>query len=197
MKQKAPFICALIAASLVNVPAFAQATHFAGFSLAGGLNLATANFARTAANGARLESGITQTSNAVLQAQYDNPVSDSVLIGLGATADIGDLQFGTWQAFNVGIKMKDRYSLYAAPGYALSESTLVYAKLTYLGGTVVDATSKLLEGGAFGLGIKHMLGRKVFLEAELGHSEYAQRIFPGVKDSFSVDALTLSSGYQF
>jgi hypothetical protein len=197
MKQTIAYIGALVAAVLAGPQAFAQAKSFEGFSIAGGANIANSNFGRTTNTGAANTSVTSTSADAVLQAQYDYAAGEKFLIGVGATLDLGELTFGQWMPSNIALKMKDRYSLYVAPGYALNNTTLVYAKLAYISGTFYDPHTIVLPGTGLGVGLKIMGGSNVFYQIELSNSDYANREYLDATDKFSINALTLSVGYKF
>lgn len=197
MKQKIICIAAFVVAVLAGPQAFAQAKDFEGFSIAGGANIANSSFSRSTNTGGANTSVTSTSTDAVLQAQYDYAAGDTFLIGVGATLDLGEMTFGRWVASNVALKMKDRYSLYVAPGYALNDTTLLYAKLAYISGTFYDPYSIVLPGTGLGVGLKIKGGSNVFYQLELSNSDYANREYLDATDKFGINALTLSIGYKF
>lgn len=170
---------------------------FEGFSLAAGINIADSNFSRTSRTGLSFPAVNSTSANPVLQAEYGYAINDKYLLNAGASRGLGPLVFGTWRGSNIDIKMTDMYSVYLAPGYALNDSTLLYAKLGYLSGTVSDPYSTILPGTGYGVGAKILGGSHVFYQAELLRSEYAHRAYLDATDSFDVNTLTLSVGYKF
>jgi hypothetical protein len=195
MKQKAIYIGALVAA-LSGSQAFAQAKNFEGFSFAAGLNIANTTFSRAYAGAAGYSVNGTQ-ANAVAQAHYDYAASEQFVLGFGATADSGKLPFGIWQPSNIEIQMKDRYSVYVAPGYTLNDSTLLYGKLAYITAIVSDPRASELPGVGYGVGLKILAGSHLFYQVELSGTDYAKREYINTKDTFDLKVLTLSIGYKF
>jgi hypothetical protein len=195
MKRKVICIGAFVAA-FSGSQAFAQAMNFEGFSIAAGLNIANTTFSREY-NGANGHSVNGTQANAVIQAQYDYAASEQFVMGFGATADSGKLPFGSWQPSNIVIQMKDRYSVYVAPGYALNDSTLLYGKLAYISATVSDPRACELPGTGYGIGIKVLGGTHLIYQAEFSGADYAKREYIDAKDTFDLKVLTLSIGYKF
>ena len=165
--------------------------------LRAGINIANSNFSRTSHTGPSFPSVNSTSANPVLQAEYGYALNDKYLLSVGASRDLGPLLFGIWRGSNIDIKMKDMYSVYIAPGYALNDSTLLYAKLGYLSGTVSDPNSTILPGTGYGLGAKILGASRVFYQAELLKSDYARREYLDATDTFDVKKLTLSVGYKF
>ena len=197
MKQNLIYIGVLIAGATLGSQALAQANKFEGFSLGAGINTVSANFARSY-NSGRSSPAISSTHvNLAFQAEYGFAINDKYVIGLGGSMDQRRLVFGTWTASKIDIEMKDMYSVHIAPGYALSDSTLVYAKLGYLSGTVSDPASTTLPGTRYGIGVRVFGGSNVFYQSELSKSEYAHRAYVDATDTFDANALTLSVGYKF
>jgi hypothetical protein len=195
MKHKVIYIGARVVAAMSGSHAFAQAKSFERFSLAGGINIASNKFSRSA--GAFSSSVTSSSIDSTFQAQYEFSASEKFLIGVGASADHGELVFGRWVSANTDIKMKDRYSLYVAPGYAIDDTTLIYAKLAYISGTFYDPASTILPGTGYGVRMKIMGGSNIFSQAELSTNDYANREYLNATDSFRINALTLSVGYKF
>jgi hypothetical protein len=173
MKHKLIHAGVYVAITMAGSQALAQAKSFEGFSLAGGINIANNNFSRSA--GALSSSVSSNSIDSTFQAQYDLAASEQLLIGMGATADHGELVFGRWVLTGRDIRMKDRYSLFVAPGYAIDDSTMVYAKLAYISGTVYDPASTILPGTGYGVGMKIKGGSNVFYQAEFSTNRYANR----------------------
>lgn len=197
MKQPSFFIGILMAGATLGSQALAQANKFEGFSLAGGINIVNANFARSSQPGPSSPAISSTNVNMAFQAEYGYAINDKYSIGVGASLDQRRLVFGTWTASKIDIEMKDMYSVYIAPGYALNDSTLLYAKLGYLSGTVSDPASTTLPGTRYGIGVRAMGGSNVFYQAELSKSDYAHRAYVNATDTFDANALTLSAGYKF
>lgn len=195
MWKKSICIGAFVTA-LTGSQAFAQANSFDGFSIAAGLNIANTTFSRTNNGVAGNSVGSTQ-GNAVLQVHYDYAASEKFVLGFGATADRGKIPFGNWQPSNIEIQMKDRYSVYVAPGYALNDSILLYGKLAYITATVSDPRATELSGTGYGVGIKILGGSRLFYQAELSGTDYAKRQYINATDTFGLNILTLGIGYKF
>jgi hypothetical protein len=196
MMKKAFFTGVFVATALVAPQANAQAGNFEGFSIAAGLNIASTSFSRASVGVSGYTVRSTQ-ANAVLQVQYDYAIGGQFLLGFGATADSGNLPFGIWRPSNIEMSMKDRYSVYVAPGYSLSDSTLLYGKLAYITATVSDPRATQLPGMGYGVGLKILGGDHLFYQAELSGTDYAKREYIDAKDTFGLSLLTLGIGYKY
>jgi len=166
-----------VAALLITLPAFAQVHPHIGWSL--GLN---AHLATTATHfgGAGISATMGATShNASLQAAYGLPLGDKGMLGLGMTVGVGDLEGGSMRLAGTGLsfKTRDMYSVYIEPGHVLAASTLLYAKLAYLGARGEESYggatfSKTFAGVGYGVGSRTMLSRHLYLQFEFLQSDY-------------------------
>jgi hypothetical protein len=77
----------------------------------------------------------------------------------------------------LGLKSRGIYTFYAEPGYTLTESTLLYGRLSYGalrddGHYVGEAWGRAVPGLGLGAGVRTMLGEHLFLQFELLVSDY-------------------------
>ena len=82
-------------------------------------------------------------------------------------------------ASNVRGKIKDPYSIYIQPGYAINNSAAVYGKLSYLSADFnVTSNNTItqrpgdLNGWGGAIGLKTFLTSNAFIQAEASYSEY-------------------------
>ena len=201
--MKKLLIAATVAASCFAPQAFAQANDFAGLSVAANVNMSTAT-SKISQTGLSVDMG-ESSQNVSLQAAYGLPMGNNFVLGFGGTYALGDMNAGsmTSGANTINFKAKDMYSIYVEPGYAVSNTTLVYAKLAYLGmkgeGSLngVAGTSEDFNGTGYGVGIRTKLNKNLFLQAEFTQSNYEEITKSGVAIKPSATTGTVGIGYQF
>lgn len=198
--MKKAFIAAAIAATFVTPQVFAQAKNFEGFSLVGSLNIAssTTDVTSTVFNGSNTESA----QNLGLQGQYNVAVSPTIVLGMGLGINLGELKAGTLNVngTTIAVKQKTGASFYVAPGFALSESALVYAKLGSVSAIFESpGTSNLVTGYGVGLGFQSLLNKTMFLQVEAIQNQYADRSFTAFSetDKNKSTVFSLGVGYKF
>ncbi len=190
----------LLAAALVVgcASAFAQATPFTGFNAAIGLSFGNSS--------AKLDSNLGSTSTGedsvwgILSGEYGFAVSPKAVIGVGASIDLGDTKYGNQSALGttVSLKAKDKYSVFVAPGYALSNNTLAFVKLGYHHAKgELGAQSESFNGFGIGLGVRTMLDKNMFLQLEATRVDYSRKDVLGGSIKPSSTFGTLSVGYHF
>ena len=167
----------LIAACMVVAApqAFAQAKNFEGFSV--GLN-AEMTRSTTEASPLSASDGSNSTGTG-LQLQYSLALTDRFLLGLGATASFGTLTAGSSAALGVDFTTKNRSSFDITPSYALTDTTLLYGKVSALSATGVATLqgtsteeSKSLNGVGYGLGLRTLVDKNVFLQLGYDWNKY-------------------------
>jgi opacity protein-like surface antigen len=200
--MKRVLIAAAIAATLVSPQAFAQAQNFAGFGVALNGHLANASTDVSTVDGS-LKIG-DHSQNASLQAGYGFVLSNSAVLGLGVTYHLGDLKGGSFSSGgnSFEVKGKDMYSVYIEPGYAFSNSTLVYAKLAYHGMKVEvsgngSSASEDFEGVGYGLGMRAKLDKNLFFQVEFAQTEFKTKSIEGGSFKPYATLGTVGIGYQF
>lgn len=184
----------LIAASIaIAAPqVFAQAKNFEGFSL--GVN-GESTSSTTTAIGTGSDSSTATGLN--LQAQYTFALNPQFALGLGASLGTSSLNTGTVNAINYSSKNRSSFDL--MPAYALSDTTLLYGKLSALSGTVaaVDATgtetTASLSGVGYGLGVRHLLDKNVFVQGDIATNRYNDVSNTGL----SATVYSIGVGYRF
>lgn len=175
--MKKAVVSAALAFGLAVPPVGAQLRPLGGWSV--GLNLNRATTA-TQFGGAGVTSTMGDTDiNGSLQASYGLPLGSRYQLGLGLTLGVGDLKAGTLSlgGSDLSFRMRDMYSLYAEPGYSVGASTLLYGKLSYLGGRGEESYGgevfgKTYAGLGLGAGMRTMLGERLYLQLELLYGDY-------------------------
>ena len=112
---------------------------------------------------------------------YAFPVSDTVLIDIGANYYSGDAQIktsntDTTATADVTFKMKDLMTAYIAPTFAISDTASIYLKVGYMEAetsTTGDVTQPGdLQGTLIGVGSRSLLGNGVFMRTEAGFVDF-------------------------
>ena len=191
---------------------FAQSENFTGLSVG-------ANFTQTAATHKRTESDSSSvevfkygetSSGANLQAAYGIKAGDSMVINVGGTYSLNDYKAGgytyngsSWESNN---KAKNHYTLYIEPGFVLSDSTLAYGKLAYHNLKLKTVTSdsnvsQNFSNIGFGAGVRTMLSKNTYLQAELGLVNFSEKsyVLSGAtyKEQPKLTYGSLGVGYKF
>ena len=195
--MKKLLIASAIVATFVTPQAFAQAKNFEGFSVLGGVNVAAATFEQNAKNGSSSTSATSTSSNFQLQAEYTMAAGQQFTVGVGVNAGLGDLLFGRWAATGVDLKLKDTLAVYVAPGYAVSDTTLVYGKIAAISGTAADTSSVSLSGVGYGAGARFLSGKNVYYQVEFMQNQYSDKEFTTVIDKFKSSVFSFGVGYKF
>lgn len=195
----------LAAAALLTSTAYAQGNPFEGWSL--GLNMSLqSNTTELNAGTDRFSSLGWTSQGANLQASYGWPTSASSVFSVGVNYSLTDASGGDAStavgAFS--LKRKNAYSVYFEPGLKLSDTTLAYFKVGYEGTTLREDTSlggmeKTLDGAGYGFGLRGMLDKHVYLQAEVKQLFYNTANFPGQATGFKLTGTEglLGLGYQF
>jgi len=112
---------------------------------------------------------------------YAFPVSDTVLIDIGANYYSGDAQIktsntDTTATADVTFKMKDLMTAYIAPTFAISDTASIYLKVGYMEAetsTTGDVTQPGdLQGTLIGVGSRSLLGNGAFMRTEAGFVDF-------------------------
>jgi opacity protein-like surface antigen len=212
MKKTAIALALLASASLAQ----AQSKNFEGFYLGAAVNLQSTSvdvtnngWSDTGIDGAGAydSSRIGGKNNVIpsLDLSYTLAVDSKWLITFGGTYDLSKNKLGTSHVSSfdaeeetIGIygvkgKQKGHYSIYVAPGYLVTNSTMVYAKFAHhqskidyeVGGIEAASDGSLAVGGegfsekykgmGYGVGLKTQLTDKVFAFAEVQQVTYKSK----------------------
>jgi hypothetical protein len=189
--MKKTMIGTALVCTLLAPQAFAQSKNFEGFSLGGNINAAS-----TKSENSFFGSGsATSDANISLWAQYTFAFGNQFNLGLGASADAGELKAGSWTS-TIDAKIKNTTSLYVAPGFPLSDSTLLYGKVAYINtdASATGQTTQSMSGYGFGVGADSALNKNLFLRFELMSNKLDEKT---VKLNGSNTVLSFGVGYKF
>ncbi len=182
MKNTVVVACLALAAPL----AFAQAKNFEGFSLGATL----ANTKTTPESSTASADGT--TTSVALNAQYTFALGQQFVLGVGLDVGTGNNSAGT----NSGrdLVTKNRYALEFTPGFAVSDTAMVYGKIASLSATG-DATgySENFTGLGYGLGIRGLVDKNMYWQVGYDSNQYFEK--SGVKAKSTT--LSAGVGYKF
>ncbi len=199
--MKKTLLAAAVLCTCFASQAFAQDKNFEGFSV--GIN---ANSVRTStdASGATFTASASKTSsNASLQANYGFALSDSFVLGVGATVGLGDLDAGSTTVLGlpVSLKSKNLYAINVEPGYLVSNTTVAYAKIAYqsMKGEVqmTGGGTQDFHGTGYGLGVRTMLDKNLYLQFEASQVDYNAASISGVSYRPKQTTASIGIGYRF
>ena len=112
---------------------------------------------------------------------YAFPVSDTVLIDIGANFYAGEAQIktsntDTTATADVTFEMKDLLTAFIAPTFAVSDTASIYLKVGYVEAetsTTGDVTQPSdLEGTLIGIGSRSLLGNGLYMRTEAGMVDF-------------------------
>lgn len=194
-------ICKLSAIALLasSTSLMAQSKSFEGASL--GLSVSgigvEVNGSGTNSNGSKSSGSLGKTAEiAAIDLSYGFAIGNNGIIQIGAsytpgkakagsgtytdnaTATGGQANAGTG---NLSLEVKDPYTIYIAPTYAVSKDSAIYAKVGYAkadinssatGGASLSKKPGDLEGISYGIGSKTMLTPNLYLGVEANITDY-------------------------
>jgi hypothetical protein len=232
MTNKTTKICCTLAllASVATTPALSQAKNFAGPSIAISGAFNSGDVKVTADNTVETASSNFGKSNIipVIDLSYGIPIDNNFLVSIGASYDLSKSTLGEASAnldddgdgtagdiYTEKLTIKDHYSLYIQPTYIFSNTSAVFAKLSYNfakgslneTGTTLTPTSftasRNIEGFGYGIGLKSLLNNNLYIQVEAGIDEYDKETATdsdnGITYSFDPKVVTgkISIGYKF
>jgi outer membrane immunogenic protein len=205
----------------------AQSKSFEGVSLGLSASVVGAEVSGSSASsspGTRSSSGsIGKVAEiAAIDFSYGYPVNNNFLVAIGASYTPGKAKAGTGTYTGDGtsgdtngrlnLEIKDPYTIYIAPTYAVSKDAALYAKLGYSKADVnVTATDSAalskkpndLEGITYAIGSKILLNNNVYIGVEASLTEYDSISATRTTGSVNVNADatvaqgTITLGYKF
>lgn len=170
-----------------------------------------------------IELGGTSDIGFVVGADYGFALSESMTLTVGADYSLSDYDVASLSVNdgqNVSteeVKLEDQYSFYLAPGFAVSDSTLIYAKVSYNDASVTISGVDTLSGGSagsgpysvgsdlsgwgYGFGIRTYPSKNLFVGVEISQIDWDDEVLEDMDGTFSVDSETtrasLQLGYKF
>jgi opacity protein-like surface antigen len=203
MTNKTTKICCTLAllASVAATPALSQTKNFAGPSMAISISSIGSEVGIVLADGTDL--GTTGKTDAVygLDLSYSVPIDNKFLIAFGGTYDLNKQDAGNLVGI-ISFKVKERYSLYLAPTFTINDNSALFLKAGWHN-MKAEATadgvsdSENFEGWGYGAGIKVMIDKNLYAQAELQTVDYGSKTSDGEKIDIKTSAGIISIGYKF
>jgi outer membrane immunogenic protein len=134
-----------------------------------------------------------------IEGQYAFALGEGFVLAAGANIGLGELAFGDpGYGLPGSITLKRTTALFVKPGYAVSDSTLVFAKLASLQGTAAWRSSDdRLSGRGVGLGVQMRSGKNVFYQVEWNQNRYDDVVLQNGVERLGSNLWTLGVGYKF
>jgi hypothetical protein len=222
--MKSVLTAVLAASFLLSANVFAQAKNFEGFTAelsTGSQKTSLSNgdlFSRANAPlGAAILSGSKHTNPAIIGLSYGFKLTDQFVVGLGldynlTTSSIVSQCRGCLPPAAVTQKVSNRYSLYVAPGFSLSSTSLVYVKFGYTQASMSHSASDgtVLTGGPSkggwltGLGYKRFITDSVYGFAEYSSAQNSAGKYTSTADGnnwdsgkLKTESFLVGAGYKF
>ena len=193
-------ICKLSAIALLasSTSLMAQSKSFEGVSL--GISASSvgveASGSHTSNSGATASGSLGKvTQIAAADLSYGFAISPNALIQIGATYTPGKAKAGTGtftdntsssgaettSPGSINLQVKDPYTIYIAPTYAVSKDSAIYAKVGYAiadveatatGNATLSKKPEDLEGVVMAIGSKTMLTPNLYIGVEASYTDY-------------------------
>jgi outer membrane immunogenic protein len=197
MKKNQFILIAALALAGAAPNAYAQAKSFEGFSIGANFNVHSNSFNQVRPGATSRASATDQ--NVGLFAIYTFVLGESFVIGVGASADMSSYKIGSIGATEYTIKDKKSFDL--TPGYAVSDTTLVYAKISAINAKSVSSTGTNTvdnSGNGYGIGTRVNLAKNVFVQAEYVRGNLPDKVYPGeIYSPLKQDQYSFGIAYKF
>jgi hypothetical protein len=231
MTKKTTTICCAVAllATTAATPALSQSKNFAGPSIAISGAFNSGDVKGTAQTDDENASSNFGKSNIIpgIDLSYGIPIDNNFLVNIGATYDLSKSTLADARAsllpdegedndtYTTKLTIKDHYSFYIQPTYLVSNTSAIFAKLSYNfakgsyteTATNLDPTSftvsRNMEGFGYGIGLKSLLNNNLYVQVEAGIDEYDKESATdsdnGITYSIDPKVVTgkISIGYKF
>jgi outer membrane immunogenic protein len=176
---------------------FAQAKNFEGFSL-----IANVQSSRTNVD---LSSGASDSGTSTglgLQGQYTFALNNQYVLGVGVALGLNNRNASSASG-TVGLDgyTRNNTSFEFMPGIALSNTTLLFGKISATTGTfTADSTgapSLGLTGLGYGIGVKYLIDKNVFWQVSYDLNRFNDSTNAGVTYTIKPTIFSLGVGYNF
>lgn len=195
--MKTPTALIALCMALAAPQVLAQAKNFEGFSLGGRLDASNST-----THVLNLGSDSGNSSGMGLQAQYSFALNNQFVLGLGASYSLWDRKAGSLGTPMTDYTTRNAVSFDISPSYALSDSLLVFGKVSSVGLTLVSTTagietSDALSGIGYGLGVRSMIDKNIYIQAGYDINRYNEKTTTGNPFSGSTNIFSLGAGFKF
>jgi len=112
-----------------------------------------------------------------LHGGYGFDIAKDTVVLIGFDYNATDIAAGT--ASGNSLKIKNSWSLSAAPSMLLNDKTLAYVKLSYEAGKLVsssDSDEESISGIGYGVGLRAEINKTTFLQTEIKQVKYDKSI---------------------
>ena len=183
--MKKLLIASAIVATFITPQAFAQAKNFEGFSVTAAVNSNN--------NSAELGNKVDASrANVGATAQYDFAIGNTFVVGLGASLGLNDFDIAS------NAKLQNANSIFIAPGFAISNQTLVYGKIASVTAKAdLSGTSADISGIGYGIGARYFTSKNVFFQGEYVFNKYDDKKISSGTFKNQTGVLSLGVGYKF
>ena len=192
--------------SLFAASAVAQISNFSGYSASANLNSVSVNTKLDWSEG--VIDGLGQQSWKVsTRIGYGLIANRNSVFTVGANYTFGTTRNGTVEVAASGqslsvMKMKNQVALFVEPGLLIRDTTLAYGRISYdrAGLTLASEAgdeSQTMNGIGFGFGIRTMLNKKAFVQAEFTQTGYRDIMWGGGALKSKINAGTAGLGFKF
>ena len=180
----------------------AQVSNFTGTNLGANLAMAAAGFTQTV--GTLTADGVGQQNMGLtLSASHGIGMSNSAVLLFGFDYALTEIKAGSASigAVTSSAVAKNAWTLSAAPGFLLSDSTLAYLKVGYEGAQAVNTTTgtsdstKNITGTSLGFGIRTMVNKTSYLQVEGKQMNYGAARYDGSTADFTARGTVASIGF--
>ena len=164
-----------------------------------GANLAVAK-STTEPTGVASESG--NTNSLDLQAQYSLALAPQFVLGLGVTLGTGNNNAGTFSLTGTEVSTKNRTAFDIIPGYAISNSMMLFGKVSALSAdgastTAGVETKKSISGVGYGFGLRGLIDKNMFYQLGYDINKYNDVDFGTGNVKASSSVFSLGVDYKF
>jgi len=207
--SRAATLVAAFISTFGSAQVFASAENFKGYHL--GIDVSQLS-ASTTLNGQYVtpysvtQHGYSHTLDTPvlrLNGKYQWTLGENITMAVGATYLLGGYDGGRPFAHSPHkLEHSGTYSVYAAPGFAMTDKTLLYTKLGYSANPTryAEEGAELL-GPTYGLGIQYALSENSYLLGEYTQTRYNDISAEGKNGSghysHRTSALSVGIGYKF
>ncbi len=163
--------------------------EFKGFNIGINANLKSSTTEVKIAD-LRLDGTGKQSTIPNLSFDYTVPVSNRIALILGASVDLTESEVSkvSFSGNNLKVKEKNHYSFYLAPGYLISDDSILYAKVGYHRAKLKvsenfanNSFSQDISGYSFGAGIRTKIYDRLYSNLEIQKILYDSQGIPQLR----------------
>lgn len=210
LKMKRRLLSLFVCTSVMTTfgVALADSKNFTGPAIYGELNH-SATTVELKSDDVTLSGVGKQSISGALGASYGFALSSTSVLLLGGTYDLSNAKFLEISGGGDSVtgKIKQRWSLFVAPGFVVSPQTLLYGKLSYASGKAtlgasgagidLESSSERFRGVGYGAGIRTQINRNLFAGVEVTRVNYNDKGFDGVDVGTGTTTGSVQLGYRF